>query len=61
MAKFVSVVEIQIAELMAGESGAIVEKIFVRAGQAAPCKLVVKAEFAKAKYAIGGDDDSDEN
>ena len=58
VAKFVAVIELQLAELMAGESGAIVEKSFTRSGQVEPCHIMLKGTYVKANFMkLGGDDD----
>jgi len=53
------VVEVAMAELTAGESGAEVTKTFVRSGQAGVCNMIIKAEYSKAKFANGNDSDED--
>ena len=59
ISKFIAVIEISIAEFMAGEDGASLSKSFERPGQTSPCWITVTCHYQRASYAGGGADEDE--
>jgi hypothetical protein len=62
MVKFVSVVEVKLSELMAVESGAVVEKKLICSAQPVAATVVLKSVYSKSirsSSSVAGDDDLD--
>ena len=59
ISKFIAVIEVAVAEFMAGEDGATLSKSFQKPGQTAPCWLTMKCHYEKATFAGGGGEEEE--
>ena len=59
ISKFIAVIEVAVAEFMAGEDGATLSKSFQKPGQTAPCWLTMNCHYEKATFAGGGGEEDE--